>query len=189
MKSAIPFAVFLLVALAPLGFIRADDEQASKEARLRDALKSAYEQLQTAQAATATLQAAQAESDAEKEALKTQAQALADQLKAVTTKSGLASQAAQTQIGQLRLQSALLQRKIDDDEQRNIALYGVANEILTRYEKFSLGDALEAKEPFTQLTRVKLENLVQGYQDKLVAQKIGTPAPATTASDTSSAAK
>jgi len=189
MRSALSLAIILFVVLISPDFVRADDEQASKEARLRDALKSAYEQLQTAQAATATLQAAQAESDMEKDALKTQVQALDDQLKAVTTKSTLASQAAQAQISQMKLQNALLQRKIDDDETRNVALYGLANEILTRYEKFSLGDALAAKEPFTQLTRVKLENLVQGYQDKLAAQRVGTPTPPTTASDTNSAAK
>jgi hypothetical protein len=178
MKAAFLPALLLLLALALPGAVRADDEQASKEARLRDALKSAYEQLQSAQAATATLQAAQAESEMEKDALKTQAQTLADELKTETTKSTLASQAAQAQIGQLKLDQALLHRKIDDDETRNLALYALANEILTRYEKFSLGDALAAKEPFTQLNRVKLENLVQGYQDKLVAQKVGTPAPA-----------
>ena len=44
--------------------------------------------------------------------------------------------------------------------------------MLTRYEHFSLGDALTAREPFTRLTRVKIETLVQDYQDKLTDNKI-----------------
>ncbi len=66
----------------------------------------------------------------------------------------------------------LLERKIADREAKNLAMFKLANEILTRYERFGLGDAIGAREPFTGLTRVKLENLVQDYQDKLIAQKV-----------------
>lgn len=65
-----------------------------------------------------------------------------------------------------------LQRKVADREAKNLALFKVANEILTRYERFGLGDALAAKEPFTGITRVKLENLVQDYQDKIADQRV-----------------
>ena len=66
----------------------------------------------------------------------------------------------------------LLQRRTADIERRNLALYNLGNEILTRYEKFGLGTALTAREPFTGLTRTKLENLVQDYQDKLSKQTV-----------------
>ena len=69
----------------------------------------------------------------------------------------------------------LLQRKVSDRESKNRELFRLANEILTRYEKFSLGEALAAREPFTGLTRVKLENLVQDYQDKLSQQQSNKP--------------
>lgn len=65
----------------------------------------------------------------------------------------------------------LLQRKLSDREDRNRKLFTLANEILTRYEKFAMGEALAAREPFTGLTRVKLENLVQDYQDKISEQR------------------
>jgi chromosome segregation ATPase len=65
----------------------------------------------------------------------------------------------------------LLQRKVNDREFKNRELFRLASEILTRYEKFSLGEALAAREPFTGLTRVKLENLVQDYQDKISEQR------------------
>lgn len=80
----------------------------------------------------------------------------------------------------LAAETILLQRKVEDRETKNAELFKLSNEILARYEKFSLGDALAAKEPFVGSSRVKLENLVQDYQDKLVAQKTipGEPLPA-----------
>jgi hypothetical protein len=47
-------------------------------------------------------------------------------------------------------------------------LFTVGEEILNRYSKFGFGEALAAREPFTGLTRTKLETLVQGYQDRLL---------------------
>ena len=60
---------------------------------------------------------------------------------------------------------------MDDLETKNTNLFQIGSEILTRYEKFGLGEALAAKEPFVGTTRVKLENQVQGYEDKLLNQK------------------
>jgi hypothetical protein len=79
---------------------------------------------------------------------------------------------------QLALQAALLQHTVDDREAKNLALYKIGNEILTRYEQFSLGDAIGAKEPFVGVTRVKLENLVQDYKNKLLDQAITSGPPA-----------
>jgi hypothetical protein len=73
---------------------------------------------------------------------------------------------------QYAIQAAVLQRTVDDRETKNLALYKLGNEILTRYEKFGLGEALEAKEPFVGLSRVKLETLVQDYKNKLLDQAV-----------------
>ena len=62
-------------------------------------------------------------------------------------------------------------------------MFRTANEILTRYERFGLGEALAAKEPFVGVTRVKLENLIQEYEDKLVDERIKNSGRSTTASD------
>ncbi len=59
-----------------------------------------------------------------------------------------------------------------DRERKNIALFNTANEILDRFENYSLGKALQAREPFIGTTRVKVENLVQGYQDKILDNRI-----------------
>ena len=77
----------------------------------------------------------------------------------------------QTQRTKLQDEDVVMQRKIVFLENKNVALFELGNEILSRYEDFSLGSALAAKEPFVGLTRTKLENLVQDYQDKLLDQK------------------
>ena len=66
---------------------------------------------------------------------------------------------------------------IADRERKNIALFNVANEILDRYQSYSLGKALSAREPFIGTTRVKVENLVQGYQDKILENRIAAKKP------------
>lgn len=64
-----------------------------------------------------------------------------------------------------------LERLVADRQAKNLALYKIASEILERYRKFGLGDAITAREPFVGVTRVKLQNLVQDYQDKLLDQR------------------
>lgn len=76
------------------------------------------------------------------------------------------------QRAQLAAQVPVLQRTVADREAKNLALYRLGGEILTRYERFGLGDAIGAKEPFTGLSRVKLENLVQGYKNALRDQAV-----------------
>jgi len=65
-----------------------------------------------------------------------------------------------------------LQRIVDDQKRKNNEMYKIGMEILVRYEKFGLGEALTAKEPFVGITRTKFETLVQDYEDKLTDQTI-----------------
>jgi len=64
-----------------------------------------------------------------------------------------------------------LERLVADRQAKNLALHKIASEILQRYQQFGLGDALKAREPFVGITRVKLQNLVQDYQDKLLNER------------------
>jgi chromosome segregation ATPase len=50
---------------------------------------------------------------------------------------------------------------------RNQALQTLGQELLQRWSGKGLGETLAVKEPFLRLNQVELENLVQGYQDKL----------------------
>jgi hypothetical protein len=68
--------------------------------------------------------------------------------------------------------AVLLERRVADQQRRNAEMFKLSTEILARYEKFGLGEALTAREPFVGITRVKFENLIQDYSDKIADQKI-----------------
>jgi chromosome segregation ATPase len=91
--------------------------------------------------------------------------------KAEGEKTAQAVQAAEAQVAKLKNEAIVQGRRVADLQAKNLALYLTGNEILSRYEEFSFGNALKAKEPFVGLTRTKLENLVQDYQDKLLDQR------------------
>src|SRR5262249_40655120 len=57
-------------------------------------------------------------------------------------------------------------------EEKNVKLYGVGMEVLSRYDSKGCWDAVLQAEPFTQLKRVEMENLVEDYRDKLDAQRV-----------------
>lgn len=63
--------------------------------------------------------------------------------------------------------SIQLDRTVKNLEVKNLAMYKAGMETLDRYEKFGLGDALLAREPFIGTTKVKFENLIQDLADKL----------------------
>jgi len=69
----------------------------------------------------------------------------------------------------------VLKRTIADRETKNISLFNTANEILDRYQGYALGKALAAREPFVSTTRVKVENQVQGYKDRILDNRIEAP--------------
>lgn len=86
-------------------------------------------------------------------------------------KAVAAAHAAEEKNARLVADDGVLQRQIAELQAKNRELFKLANEILTRYQRFSLGDALAAKEPFVGTTRTQLENLVQDYQDKIRDQR------------------
>lgn len=77
----------------------------------------------------------------------------------------------------LASENAVQKRTIADRETKNIALFNASNEILDRFESYSLGKALSAREPFIGNSRVKVENLVQGYKDKILDNRIEAKKP------------
>ena len=79
------------------------------------------------------------------------------------------------QRAKLAAEAILLKRTVADCERKNLSLFTTAGEILDRYRDYSLGKAITAREPFIGTTRVKLENQVQGYQDRILDQRIAAP--------------
>jgi chromosome segregation ATPase len=117
----------------------------------------------SAAAIAAQLEAQKATSAHLKEAL--------DKAKAEGDKSSDAAKALDTANTRLKNEKIFLERKVADLQTKNLALFMTGNEILSRYAEFGLGTAISAKEPFVSLTRTKLENQVQDYQDQLLDQR------------------
>lgn len=94
-----------------------------------------------------------------------------EKFKAELEKASEAAKIAEAKAAKVGADNVVLARKAADREAKNLALFMISNEILSRYEDFSLGNAIRAKEPFVGRTRTKLENLMQDYQDKISEQR------------------
>ncbi|WP_404420316.1 phage major capsid protein [Nibricoccus sp. IMCC34717] len=128
-----------------IGVLKAGSEKAMKEIKTRATAQA--EELEKTKAALKELQQ--------------KFEALTD------TERKLRAEAAE-----LTVRASSLEGRLTDRESKNIRLYLLANEVLKRYEDHSLGKALLAKEPFIGRMRVKLENLVQEYRDKIDASLV-----------------
>jgi uncharacterized protein RhaS with RHS repeats len=62
-------------------------------------------------------------------------------------------------------------------EEKNLKIYGYAQEVLQAYRKKGVWASLSQKDPVLGLKEVDVENVVQEYRLKMAAQKIPTPAP------------
>jgi chromosome segregation ATPase len=193
------FATIILSSISLIGPMRAADQDARVQQAMRNmtarlrAAETERDSLQSAKAqadqekkvlterldgltkqATADSQALAASKTklAERETENAQLQDAIQKLQGTQTRAVEIAQKAEGERVKLAGQVIELQRKLSDREAKNLALFKLANEILKRYERFGLGDALAAKEPFTGIARVKLENLVQDYQDKIADQRV-----------------
>lgn len=95
-----------------------------------------------------------------------------EQWKGAQKKAADLATSKEAERAKLATQVIELQRRVADQQTKNLAMFKIGSEILSRYEKFGLGTALAAREPFVGTMRVKLQNLVQDYQDKLAEQRI-----------------
>lgn len=167
-------------ALADLELLKTTSEKEKKEADAR------FAEL-TARSANEREEAAKTIAGQEKElALRAaRLEALAASLAKWQADHAEASKIARTKENEraaLQTKATVLEQKVADRERRNLELYQTAREILDRYENFAFGRALAAREPFTGLARVKLEEQVQDYKDKLADGLIRTGEPAKPAS-------
>lgn len=57
-------------------------------------------------------------------------------------------------------------------EKKNLALYEHNVDLLEKYTKKGVWDALSQAEPFTQIKKVEMENILQEYKEKLESQRM-----------------
>ena len=84
---------------------------------------------------------------------------------------GQANQQLQAERDQARTASTEGEGALAACEAKNMRLVELGREILTLYERKGFREVLLQKEPVTGLKRVELENLAQGYGDKLYENK------------------
>jgi chromosome segregation ATPase len=61
--------------------------------------------------------------------------------------------------------------------QDNVQLYAIGRDVLDRYEHVGLFTRASASEPFTQLTRTRIENLVDEYRERAQQLQLSKPTP------------
>ena len=176
----------LRTAQGELAAAQGDREQskadlAALQKRLETLEKQSAADRSAAQSTLANLNAQVAAKDAENARL---AEKLTAALAALDQTRLLADERAQS-ITAVKNVSGELENANSQLRAQNRELFRIGNEILDRYENYGLGRSLAAREPFTRLTRVNLQNLVQDYADALEQSRAklppepSAPAPAT----------
>lgn len=163
---------------AELGVLTTQSERQIKDlnAKLEEALKSSAEEK-----TLADKKIAEQEKKLEAEVARTAAFAAAlDKWKASYFQITEIARTKEAERARLLDKTMSLQNTVADRERRNLELYEVGKEILDRYENFAFGKALLAREPFTGLAKVRLEEQVQDYKDQLTDGMVRENDPVTT---------
>jgi len=166
---------------AELGVLTTQSERRIKDlnAKLEESLESAAEEK-----TLADKQIAEQEKKLKAEKARTAAFAAAlDKWKASYFQITEIARTKEAERARLLDKTMSLQNTVADRERRNLELYGIGNEILDRYENFAFGKALLAREPFTGLAKVRLEEQVQDYKDKLTDGMVRENDPVTPAAN------
>lgn len=70
-------------------------------------------------------------------------------------------------LGASRASADALGKRLGQCERDNVALYRTGREVLDHYGNRTLGDRIGEGEPFAQTARVRLENLIEAWRDRL----------------------
>ena len=74
--------------------------------------------------------------------------------------------------GKLKATGAEQRGQIAECEHKNLLLYQANMELLKKYQNKSAWDALVQKEPFTGIEKVRIDNVLQEYRDRLDAGRV-----------------
>lgn len=95
------------------------------------------------------------------------------QCQAAASDASEAARSKEAERAKLAAQAGQLTQRATACEGKNARIYQLTHEVLAQCEKMGFADTLLAPlEPLTGLRRVKLENLSQDFQDRLLEQKV-----------------
>lgn len=78
----------------------------------------------------------------------------------------------QAEAGQAKARNTVLERAVAEQQVKNIEMKQVADEILDRYAKHSMGATILAREPFISVNRAKLQTIMQDLETRVRAASI-----------------
>ena len=169
------------------------DQQSRERSSLAEQVQTAEERVGMLQKETSSISQQYESLQAQKKKLELELQTLASQKEEIMksgekTKKELAELTAahekvQQNVKQLTeekenvkktLESELekVRQKLGQCESHNARLCAIANELINKYRTKGLVNTLLQKEPFTQLKRVEVDELMQEYQEKIEQQKL-----------------
>jgi chromosome segregation ATPase len=153
--------------------LQKDLEDMRKE---RDSLKSAQQGLERrAQTSAAAVLQAQASATDQRAANDKEIAKWKNELEQVVQKFRETTQTLQeveTDRNGLKQQLAVNERKVNACIDNNLALYKINVEVLDRLDHQSVWSSMARAEPFTQIKRTQLDNMVVEYQQRAAAQRI-----------------
>jgi chromosome segregation ATPase len=160
---------------ADLGRSKADAEQKLKDAASQlDSARNASKSTQAAlKVQLQSAAAAQADLKQQLERAQQQIALSASQQQETAKRLG----ARESELKQTQQDLQLSKAASASCEAKNLQLYEYSTELVQRYQKKGVWSALTQKEPVFGIKEVRIENVVQEYQEKLASQKI-TPAAA-----------
>jgi len=165
--------------------LRAENDALKKK---NDELSKALDSLKTAQksldarskASAAELEQAKSEHATSEEQVKQLRDRMAE-LIAKFRETAQTLRDSETDRASLKQSLAGRERELSVCIDRNLALYQINDEALTRLEKQTFWSRLARSEPFTQLKRIEMENLVDDYRARAQDQRVTPRSPAAAA--------
>ena len=194
-SRVVPALALLLTAAMCCGEARADTETD----RLREALRNAITQTRTLEDARAALQAKLADAEKDRAALKAQVDAARaqtrqlekeqreaveqfnqrlterdetlDKWKSAYEEAANVARTKDAERAKFEGEATAYKASTKNCLDKNVQLMKVGRELLHRYEAVNFGDMLVAREPLLGEQRIRIQNLLQDYNDKLLDQK------------------
>jgi hypothetical protein len=195
MWTRIPFLTLFLAAALCCGEARADTETD----RLREALRNATAQTRALEDARVASQAKLADAERDKAALKAQVDAgkaeikklekeqreaveefnqrlterdeTLEKWKSAYEEAATVARAKDAERAKFEGEATAYKASTQSCLAKNVSLMKVGRELLHRYEDVNFGDMLVAREPLIGEQRIRIQNLLQDYNDKLLDQK------------------
>ena len=165
---------------------RAEAEQRAASAqaeasRARRSASGAAERVKELEAELDTLRSAQASQQARQAELTLALEGAQGELRTTRNELGARSLRLTRREGELEALEARFRGQnaaLDLCTRHNQTLRSVSLDLLGRWQRMDWRDALAAKEPFVQTERVRIENLVQGYEEQIDRATLARPAAA-----------